>query len=146
MFTDERAEADRTIFTLFMAWRWSGLATGVAALIAGRRRYRSRAAAVTQLGIGLAESAWLARSIRRDGYRFSRRGHLVDAATAMALLMAGRANLVDEDLTTWINWAPWSFAANAVAGQAVGDGRFLPDAATRRSHQCGRSDLRRPFD
>ena len=43
VFTDERAEADRTIFTLFMAWRWSGLATGVAALIAGRRRYRSRA-------------------------------------------------------------------------------------------------------
>ena len=130
VFTDERAEADRTIFTLFMAWRWSGLATGVAALIAGRRRYRSRTAAVAQLGIGLAESAWLTRSIRREGYRFSGRSHLVDAATAMALLMAGRANLVDEDLTTWINWAPWSFAANAVAGQAVGDGRFLADAAT----------------
>ena len=128
-FTDERTEADRTIFTLFMAWRWSGLATGVAALIAGRRRYRSRAAALTQLGVGLAESAWLARSIRRDGYRFTRRGHLIDAATAMALLMAGRANLVDEDLTTWINWAPWSFAANAVAGQALGDGGFLTDAA-----------------
>jgi signal transduction histidine kinase len=130
VFTDERAEADRTIFTLFMAWRCAGLATGVAALIAGRRRYRSGAAAVTQLGLGLAESAWLARSIRRDGYRFSRRGHLIDAATAVALLMAGRANLVDEDLTTWINWAPWSFAANAVAGQAVGDGSLRADAAT----------------
>jgi signal transduction histidine kinase len=128
-FPDERAEADRTIFTLFMAWRWSGLATGVAALMAGRRRYRSRAAAVAQLWMALAESAWLARSIRGDGYRFSRRGHLIDAATAIALLTAGRANLVDEDLTTWINWAPWSFAANAVAGQALGDGGFLADAA-----------------
>ena len=37
--------------------------------------------------------------------------------------------MVDEDLTTWINWAPWSFAANAVAGQALGDGGFLTDAA-----------------
>ncbi len=44
--------------------------------------------------------------------------------------MAGRANLVDKDLTTWINWAPWSFAANAVAGQALGDGTFLPDVGT----------------
>jgi signal transduction histidine kinase len=127
---DERAEADRTVFTLFMAWRWSGLATGVAALIAGRRRYRSPAAAVTQLGMAVAESAWLARSIRRDGYRFGSRGRLVDGATAVALLVAGRANLVDEDLWTWINWTPWSFAANAVAGQAVGDGRFRANAAT----------------
>ena len=127
---DERAEADRTIFTLFMAWRWSGLATGVAALIAGRRRYRSPAAAVTQLGVALAESAWLARSIRRDGYRFGRRGRLVDGAASVALLVAGRANLVDEDLWTWINWTPWSFAANAVAGQAVSDGSFHANAAT----------------
>ena len=48
------------------------------------------------------------------------------AAAAVTLLTAGRANLVDKDLTTWINWAPWSFAANTVAGQALGDGPALP--------------------
>ena len=29
-----------------------------------------------------------------------------------------------------MNWAPWSFAADAVAGQALGDGPVLPDVGT----------------
>ncbi len=118
---DEALRANRTIATLFMAWRCSGLATGFAALIAGRRRYRSRMAAVVQLAGAVVESVGLAWRLHRRGFRFDRQTQLTDASTAVGALLAGRANLPEEDLWTWINWAPWSFAASAVSGQALGD-------------------------
>jgi len=69
---DETTRADRTIATLLMSWRFSGLATGLAASVAGRRRYRSQAAAAVQLVAAVLESAWLARRFSQNGYRFDR--------------------------------------------------------------------------
>jgi len=117
-WTDEASQAERTITTLFLSWRFSGLTTGLAALVAGRRRYRSQAAAGGQLLGAAVESAWLARRLAHAGWRFDRETKAVDLATAVSVLLAGRANLVAEDRSTWINWAQWSFAANAIAGRA----------------------------
>ena len=75
---DEATQANRTILALLMSWRVSGLVTGLAAVMAGRRRYRSQAAAVGQLVGVCAESVWLARHFSRSGYRFDRRARAVD--------------------------------------------------------------------
>jgi signal transduction histidine kinase len=116
---DESTRADRTIATLFMSWRFSGLATGLAASAAGRKRYRSQAAAAVQLLTAVFESAWLARRFAQNGYRFDEAMQGTDLGTAVLVLLVGRANLAPEDRWTWINWAPWSFAANAVSGRAL---------------------------
>ena len=116
---DETTRADRTIATLLMSWRFSGLATGLAASVAGRRRYRSQAAAAVQLGAAVLESAWLARRFSQNGYRFDRAAQGADLSTAVLVLLIGRANLASEDRWTWINWAPWSFASNAVSGRSL---------------------------
>jgi signal transduction histidine kinase len=107
------------VATLFMSWRFSGLATGVAAAVAGRKRYRSQAVATLQLAVAVGESAWLARCLSRNGYRFDRVARAIDLSAAILVASLGRPNLVAEDMSTWINWAPWSFAANAVSGRAL---------------------------
>ena len=116
---DEETQANRTVVALLMSWRVSGLVTGLAAVVAGRRRYRSQTAAVGQLVGVCAESVWLARRFSRNGYRFDRRARTVDLVTAVAALLVGRGNLAPEDRWTWIDWVPWSFATNAVAGRSV---------------------------
>ena len=116
---DEATQANRTIVALLMSWRVSGLVTGLAAVVAGRRRYRSQSAAVGQLVAVGAESVWLARHLRSNAYRFDRRALTVDLVTAVAALLVGRGNLDPDDRWTWIDWVPWSFATNAVAGRAV---------------------------
>ncbi len=116
---DEATQANRTIVALLMSWRVSGLVTGLAAVVAGRRRYRSQSAAVGQLVAVGAESVWLARHLRGNAYRFDRRALTVDLVTAVAALLVGRGNLDPDDRWTWIDWVPWSFATNAVAGRAV---------------------------
>jgi len=118
-WSDEATQANQTMLTLFMSWRFSGLVTGLAALVAGRKRYRSQATATSQLVAAVAESVWLARRFVHNGYRFDQKARRVDLATAIAVLLVGRANLVAEDRWTWINWAPWSFAADAVSGRAI---------------------------
>ena len=119
VWLDEATQANRTVMALLMSWRVSGLVTGVAAVVAGRRRYRSQAVAVGQLVGVCAESVWLARHFSGHGYRLDRRARTVDLVTAVAALLAGRGNLAPEDRWTWIDWVPWSFATNAVAGRAV---------------------------
>ena len=112
--------ANRTLLTALLAWRATGLATGTAALIAGRGRYRSRALAVAQLGIAAVESAWYARRTLSSDRWCDRTASAVDAATAACTVLLGRVNLDDADRSTWINWPPWTFAANAICGQAMG--------------------------
>ena len=115
----EATQANRTIVALLMSWRVSGLVTGLAAVVAGRRRYRSQSAAVGQLVAVGAESVWLARHLRGNAYRFDRRALTVDLVTAVAALRSAGGNLDPDDRWTWIDWVPWSFATNAVAGRAV---------------------------
>ena len=118
-------QADRTLQTALLAWRATGLATGVAALFAGRARYRSRALAVAQLAVTAAESAWYARRVLRAERWDDPVAARVDAATGAAVVLLGHINLTADDRSTWINWPPWTYAANVVCGQAMG----VPSAA-----------------
>ena len=124
----EAARAERTILAALLTWRFTGIATGMAAFAAGHRRYRSRVSGMGQLGAAVCESAWLARRVWRTS-RWRQADATVDALTAMLTLAWGRFNLAPEDRRTWLNWVPWSFAANAVTVQAIGVDR-LTMAAT----------------
>ena len=115
----EAARAERTILAAVLTWRLTGLATGVAAFAAGQRRYRSRVSGLAQLSVAVCESAWLVRRVWRHS-RWDRTATTLDALTAILVVCWGRANLRPEDRPTWLNWAPWSFAANAVTTQAIG--------------------------
>jgi signal transduction histidine kinase len=115
---DEALRAGRAIAAGFLAYRFSGLATGFAAVLAGRSRYRSRAAATAQLAVAAIESVWMARRLWRSGGTDAFAA-AVDAAMAIVTVATVRANVVDEDRGTFVNWAPWGFAAPAVAGQAM---------------------------
>ncbi|MGD0605757.1 MAG: ATP-binding protein [Streptosporangiaceae bacterium] len=112
--------ADRTLLTALLAWRATGLVTGAAALIAGRARYRSRRLAVAQLALAAGESAWYARRVLRGDRWSDTTASSIDAATAVTVVLLGRANLEYADRATWINWPPWTFAANVICGQAMG--------------------------
>ncbi len=112
--------ADRTLLAGLLAWRVTGLATGAVALLAGQSRHRSRSTAVLQLLIAAADSGWFAaRVLARDRWS-DPTAACVDAAAAAAVLALGHVNLDPADRSTWINWAPWSFAANVVSGVAMG--------------------------
>ncbi|MFI5040553.1 MAG: sensor histidine kinase [Acidimicrobiales bacterium] len=125
---DETARAERTILAAVLAWRFTGIATGLAALVAGQRRYRSRASGMAQLAVAAGESIWLARRVWRRS-TWTSIETTVDACTAAAMLAWGRANLAPADRQTWLNWAPWSFAANAITGQGIGPDRLVVGAA-----------------
>jgi signal transduction histidine kinase len=117
----ETQRADRTLLAALLTWRATGLATGTASLIGGAGRYRSTSGAAVQLLAAAAESAWFARRLLALPRWSDRDAALLDAGTATALLVTGRAVVAARDRTTWINWVPWSFAANAVCGQAMSD-------------------------
>jgi signal transduction histidine kinase len=112
--------ADRTLLTALLAWRATGLVTGSAALIAGRARYRSRGLAVAQLALAAGESAWYAWHVLRGDRWSETTASSIDAATAVGIVLLGHANLEHADRSTWINWPPWTFAANVICGQAMG--------------------------
>jgi two-component sensor histidine kinase len=38
----------------------------------------------------------------------------------VGIVLLGHANLQPADRSTWINWPPWTFAANVICGQAMG--------------------------
>jgi signal transduction histidine kinase len=115
---EEEIRAGRTIISGFLSYRFSGLATALAAVAAGRARYRSRGIANALLAAAALESAWVARRLWRGGgtddFAMS-----VDAATAITAVAAGRVNVDAVDRGAFVSWAPWSFAAPGVAGQAM---------------------------
>ena len=138
---DGRPETGRTVIAGFLAYRFSGLATGVAALVSGRRRFRSHRVATVQLAAATAESVWLARRLWRRGGTDAPASR-VDAATAIATVAAVRANVTRADRATFVNWAPWGFAAPAVAGQAmttpsVSTREVIERGGDRHRHECG---------
>jgi signal transduction histidine kinase len=112
--------ADGALLTALLAWRATGLATGAAALIAGHARYRSRGMAAAQLAITAGESAWYARRVLRGDRWSDTTASSIDAAAGVGIVMLGHANLEAADRSTWINWPPWTFAANVICGQAMG--------------------------
>ncbi len=115
--------ADRTLLAALLTWRVTGLTTGAVALIAGGARYRNRRVALLQLVLASGESLWFAaRALGRARWSDSTAAR-VDAATAIGVLALGQWNVPAADRATWINWAPWSFAANVVSGQAMGVAR-----------------------
>jgi signal transduction histidine kinase len=111
--------ADRTLLTALLSWRATGLITGTAALVGGRTRYRSRSVAATQLALAVGESAWYARRVLRRDRWSDPTASAVDAVTGTAIVLLGHANLDRADRPTWINWPPWTFAANVICGQAM---------------------------
>ena len=147
VFTDERAEADlqhlhvvhglalvRTGHRRSCADRWS------AALPQPRRSRRP--AGRGPGGVGLARPIDTSGRLSLLPPRPPRRR----CDRVLALLMAGRANLVDQDLTTWINWAPWVLRRQRGRGPVSWRRALPPRRSDRRIYQCGRSDPRRPFD
>jgi signal transduction histidine kinase len=112
--------ADRTLLRALLAWRATGLTTGAAALIAGSAHYRSRGLAVALLALAAGESAWYTRRVLRRDRWADPTSSSIDAAAAACIVLLGNANLDHPDRSTWINWPPWTFAANAICGQAMG--------------------------
>jgi hypothetical protein len=112
--------ADRTLLTALLAWRATGLITGAAAMSAGSARYRSRGLAAAQLALAVGESAWYAQRVLRGARWADTTASGIDAAAAVAVVLLGHANLEHADRSTWINWPPWTFAANVICGQAMG--------------------------
>ena len=118
---NEARQADRPLIAAVLAWRATGLATGVAAVAAGHRGYRSGPAAVRGLALALAESVWFGvRALRRGRWR-DPVASAVDAITGVVVLLEARHSLAPVDRPTWRNWAPWSFATNVVCAQAMTD-------------------------
>jgi signal transduction histidine kinase len=117
------------VLAALLAWRATGLGTGVASVLGGAGRYRSRVVALGQLGAGLAESAWLAGRLSRRDRWDDPVAAAVDAGTAVGLLALSRGNLAAAERGTWINWVPWSFAASAVSAQAMAEHRPARRAA-----------------
>jgi signal transduction histidine kinase len=126
---DERVDADKVLLSAFLSWRVTGLATGVASLAAGWKRHRRPYLACAQLAVALGESYWLLRRLRRARAWSDPAAALADAVTASGLVVVARATVTAEDRSTWINWVPWSFAANSVAGQAIGVAGPVPASA-----------------
>jgi anti-sigma regulatory factor (Ser/Thr protein kinase) len=112
--------ADGALLTALLAWRATGLVTGAAALIAGHARYRSRGLCGAQLALAAGESAWYAWRVLRGDRWSDTTASSIDAATAAGIVLLGHANLEPADRSTWINWPPWTFAANVICGQAMG--------------------------
>lgn len=125
---EELMRAERVVLAAFLTWRATGLLTGIASVTGGWHRHRRPGLAVAQLiGTG-TESWWLWRRVLRTGPWSDPAAASLDAATAVAALVASGWNLEPADRWTWVNWTPWSLATNVVTGQAMGM-RSLPRAA-----------------
>ena len=121
----ERHRAGRTATSAFLAYRATGLATGLAAVSAAGGRYRNPRRAIAQLVVATVESAWMARRLRDRGGA-DRLSATVDALTAVATISDVRANVFDPDRWTFVNWAPWGVGATAMTGQAMVEDRATP--------------------
>jgi signal transduction histidine kinase len=116
----ELVRAERVVTAAFVAWRLTGLLTGAASVAGGWHRHRRPAWAAAQLLGAGAETGWLIVRLARRPQWSDPSAAMVDALAAAALLLGGHRNLDPRDRWTWVDWAPWSFAANAVTGQAMG--------------------------
>ncbi len=121
----EELRTGRAILSGFLAYRMSGLATGLAALVVGRSRYRSRGVATALFAAATIESVWMAHRLWRSGGADLLAAR-ADAAVAVAALGLGRVNIASADRGTFVDWIPWSFAAPSVAGQALTGPRTSP--------------------
>ena len=121
----ERHRAGRTATSAFLAYRATGLATGLAAVVAAGGRYRNPRRAIAQLVVATVESAWMARRLWNRGGA-DRLSATVDALTGVATIRDVRANVVDQDRWTFVNWAPWGVGATAMTGQAMVEDRATP--------------------
>lgn len=117
--SEEELYAEQMIQATFLVNRAFGLATGLAAVIGGRQHFRSARVAVVQFGLSVSESLWLGRQMRSRSEWPSPRTSAFDVGAVCATLTLGRLNTPPEDRSTWINWAPWSLATNAIAGLAM---------------------------
>lgn len=126
---DELLRAERIVIAAMLTWRAAGLVTGFASVTGGWRRHRRPVLAAAHLAVAGAESWWLSRRLRRKSLWSDPTAAAVDAASAVALLVGARRNLDPADRWTWVDWTPWSLAANVVTGQAMGVGSLRRAAA-----------------
>ncbi|MGO8872793.1 MAG: ATP-binding protein [Acidimicrobiales bacterium] len=115
----EELRAEQTLRATYLVNRYFGLATGVAALLGGRQRFRSSRVAFGQVGLAVVESLWLGHQVQSRRAWPTRTSSTLDTLGICATLAIGRMNTAPEDRSTWVNWAPWSLATNALAGQAM---------------------------
>jgi len=87
--------------------------------LGGRQRFRSTRVAFGQVGMAVLQSLWLSRQMQRRRAWPDRTSSTVDAFGICATLAIGRFNTAPGDRSTWVNWAPWSIATNAMAGQGM---------------------------
>lgn len=127
---DEALRAGRTVIAGFLAYRAAGLATGMAAVAASRRRYRSATFAAVVLAAACAESIWMGRRLWRGGGTDAVATR-IDALASLGAVAAVAASTAGRDRSTYLNWAPWGFAAPAVTGQAMTVAELSPDAFAR---------------
>ncbi len=112
------ASAGRAIATALLAYRVSGIATGLAAVVAGRRNFRRAGVAVLEfVGISVPAAVIARRLWQRAGDDVV--GSRADALIAIAAVIVGRRNVNPADRSTYLNWAPWGLAAPSVSGQAM---------------------------
>ena len=116
---DDPLRAEQTLQATFLVHRFTGLVTGLAALVGGRPRFRSVGLAAGQVLLPLGESVWLGRRLWNERQWIDGAGSAVDVLTTCATLVLGRLNIASEDRSTWVNWAPWSLGTSAIAGQGM---------------------------
>jgi signal transduction histidine kinase len=117
--SEEELRAEQTLRATYLVNRYFGLATGVAALLGGRQRFRSTQVAFGQVGVAVLESLWLGHQMQRRRAWPGRTSSTLDALVICATLAIGGMNTAPGDRSTWVNWAPWSLATNALAGQGM---------------------------
>lgn len=114
----EEARAEQTLYATFLVNRLSGLANGAVALLGGWGHVRNKGLSIGQVGLAVVETVWLVHRARRRPW-MDGRAACVEAITMSTTQMIGRMNTSQIDRVTWVNWAPWSLATNAIAGQAM---------------------------
>lgn len=117
--SEEELHAEQMMQATFLVNRAFGLATGLAAVIGGRKHFRSSRVAVVQYCSSVCESLWLGRQMRSRSEWPSPTTSAFDVGAVCVTLLLGRLNSPPEDRATWVNWAPWSLATNAIAGLAM---------------------------
>jgi signal transduction histidine kinase len=117
--SEEELRAEQTLRATYLFDRYFGIATGVAALLGGRQRFRSTRVAFGQVALAVLQSLWLGHRMQSRRAWPGRTSSALDVLGICATLAIGRMNTAQGDRSTWVNWAPWSLATNALAGQGM---------------------------